>query len=107
MLALDCQSEAAVWCRQCVPALGCVTASETHPHWKAMAVIWGFIASHVDFLATCIFFWSSRYANLFLSRKCPFQQVFYLYHYYFSGIKRLLLHHNYPGIHFNIYLDQV
>lgn len=54
-----------------------------------MGVIWGFIASHVDFLATCSFFWSNRYANLFLSRKCPFQQAFYLYHCYFSGIKRL------------------
>lgn len=91
----------------CVPALGYVTASETHPHWKGMGVIWDFIASHMDFLATFIFFRSSRYAKFFLSKKCPFQQAFYLYHCYFSAIKRLLLHHNYPGVHFNIYLDEV
>lgn len=85
---------------KCVPTLSYVTSSETHPHWKAMGVIWGFIASHMDFFGHIIFFWSSRYVNFFLLRKCPFQQAFYLYHCYFSGIKRLLLHHNYPGVHF-------
>lgn len=92
---------------RCIPALGYVTASETHPHWKGMGVIWGFIAYHINFLATFIFFWRNRYVNVFLSRKCPFQEAFYLYHCYFSGIKRLLLLLNYPGVHFNIYLDQV